>query len=387
MGNERGSHLWPTFGLASPAADFSIPVYRPDLSGNERNYVIDCVETGWISSLGPYVSRFERSIATVAGLKHAVGVCNGTVALHLALHCLGIGPGDEVIVPTFTYIASVNTIAQTGAKPVFADCRAADWLSDPDDVQRRVTSRTRAILPVHLYGAACDMRAIQSIAAANGLRVVEDCAEALGTTIAGRHVGSFGDVGTFSFFGNKTVTTGEGGMVATDNDDLAAVMRVTKGQGQSLTRRYWHERLGFNYRLTNIAAAIGLAQMERLETILALKRKIAACYRQLLADLQVTFQELSPAVSSSEWLVSVLLPIGVDRDRLIGDMAQQGVETRPVFHCAHQMPMYAVGESFPIAEDISARGISLPSFPALTALEIDKVAQAVLRSLTMQGRH
>jgi len=367
------------------AAQELIPVYRPDLSGNERRYVLECVDSSWISSLGVFIPRFEQAIARTTGARHALGVCNGTVALHLALHCLGIGPGDEVIVPAFTYIASVNTIAQTGARPVFAECRSTDWLLDPDDVARRITPRTRAILPVHLYGAACDMPAIRRIADAHGLAIVEDCAEALGTRLAGQHVGTFGDVGTFSFFGNKTVTTGEGGMVITNDDAFAEKLRQAKGQGQSPTRRYWHEVMGFNYRMTNIQAAIGLAQSERIDAILARKRAIADLYRARLARLPVAFQRLANGVESSEWLVSLLLPRGTDRERLMAEMAAQGVETRPVFYCAHQMPMYHSAEHFPVSEDISARGISLPSYPALTDADVTRVADTLGAALRAQG--
>ncbi len=362
-----------------------IPVYRPDLSGNERRYVLSCIDSTWISSLGAFIERFEAAIAEATGAHHAISVCNGTVALHLALHCLDIGPGDEVIVPSFTYIASVNTIAQTGATPVFAESRAGDWLLDPADVERRITPRTRAILPVHLYGAACDMAALGAIAQRHGLRVIEDCAEALGTTIEGRHVGTFGDIGTFSFFGNKTVTTGEGGMVIAADDALAQRLRMTKGQGQSLTRRYWHEMLGFNYRMTNIAAAIGLGQIERLDAVLARKRAIAGEYRRLLSALPVTFQLPDKAVHSSEWLMSVLLPEAADRERLMADMADAGIDTRPVFYCAHMMPMYAKGERFPVAENIAARGISLPSYPQLSADDLARVADSLAAGLRKQG--
>ncbi|MDQ6781234.1 MAG: DegT/DnrJ/EryC1/StrS aminotransferase family protein, partial [Candidatus Eremiobacteraeota bacterium] len=245
-----------------------IPVYQPDLSGNERRYVLECVESSWISSIGEFIGRFEGAVAQLTGARHAIAVCNGTVALHLALHCLDVGPGDEVIVPTFTYISSVNTIAQTGATPVFVDAQETDWNLDSGAIQARITPRTKAIMAVHIYGVPCAMQVIRPLADAHGLRIVEDCAEALGSRIGGRHVGTFGDVGTFSFFGNKTVTTGEGGMLITDDDALAARLRLVKGQGQSLTRRYWHEELGFNYRMTNIAAAIGAAQMERVDDIL-----------------------------------------------------------------------------------------------------------------------
>ena len=363
----------------------NIPVYRPDLSGNERRYVLECLDTTWISSLGGFIERFEGAVRAATGAGHAIGLCNGTVALHLALHCLEVGPGDEVIVPTFTYIASVNTIAQCGATPVFADCREGDWLLDPADAAARITPRTKAILPVHLYGAACDMRALGALAQERGLGVVEDCAEAFGTTLEGQHVGTFGDVGTFSFFGNKTITTGEGGMVISRDGALAERMRIVRGQGQSPTRRYWHEVLGFNYRMTNIVAAIGLAQIERLDAILARKRALAARYEALLRGLPVAFQRPMEGVESSHWLVSVLLPPGADRDAAQKDMAARGVDTRPVFFCAHEMPMYAKGERFPVAEDIAARGLSLPSYPTLSDADMDRVADALGAALRAQG--
>ena len=362
-----------------------IPVYRPDLSGNERSYVLECLDSSWISSLGTFIERFEKAVCAATGVQFATGTCNGTVALHLALHCLGVGPGDEVIVPSFTYIASVNTIAQTGAAPVFADCRASDWLLDPDDVAARITPRTKAILPVHLYGAACDMGRLCRLARQHSLEIVEDCAEAFGTTLDGRHVGLFGNVGTFSFFGNKTVTTGEGGMVLTNDSALAARMRLVRGQGQSLTRRYWHEELGFNYRMTNPVAAIGLAQIERLDAILARKRAISARYRELLSGLPLSFQQPGPGVDKSEWLVSMLLPEGADRERVMEDMLARRVDTRPVFYCAHQMPMYAKNQSLPVSENISARGISLPSYPGLSDHDLGRVADALAAALAAQG--
>lgn len=361
-----------------------IPVYRPDLSGNERAYVLDCVESSWISSIGGYIGRFEAALREITGAPHAIAVCNGTVALHLALHCLDIGAGDEVIVPSFTYIASVNAIAQTGATPIFADSKASDWLLDPEKIEPLITARTRAILPVHLYGAICDMPAILKIARKHGLRVVEDCAESLGARLAGRHTGMFGDVGAFSFFGNKTLTTGEGGAVIAMDEALAERLRIVKGQGQSLTRRYWHEELGFNYRMTNIQAAIGVAQSERLAVILDRKRAIAHAYRRMLAEYPVTFQQPMTGVQSSDWLVSILLPAGLDRDAAMATMAERGVDTRPVFYCAHHMPMYAAHKAAtcaPIAEDISSRGISLPSFPTLTMAEMERVASALGEAL------
>jgi len=365
----------------------TIPVYTPDLSGNEIRYAEDALRSGWISSIGAYVEKFEAAIATETGCPHAIALSNGTVALHLALHCLDIGPGDEVIVPSFTYIASVNTIAQTGAKPVFVESRASDWLMDPTDLERCITPRTKAIMPVHLFGAICDPE-INAIARRHGIYVIEDAAEALGSRINGQHVGADADVTTFSFFGNKTVTTGEGGAVIAHDPALAARMRKVKGQGQSLDRRYWHDELGFNYRMTNICAAIGAAQMERLGEILARKAHIAALYKQLLSDNRFSFQQVGSNIQSSNWLVSLLLPQGADRDAVMQYLVEHGVDSRPVFYCAHHMPMYQTGETFPIAEDIAARGISLPSFPTLSDEQVTKVAttlRAALDSLMVSG--
>jgi perosamine synthetase len=352
-----------------------IPVYQPDLSGNERRYVLDCVDSGWISSIGKYTNQFEEMLCNYTGIGHGAAVSNGTVALHLALHCLDIGPDDEVIVPSFTYIASVNTIAQTGATPIFVDSRSDDWLIDVDDVRRKITPRTKAIMAVHLYGIVCDMPALVALAQERNLRIVEDCAEALGSTLHGIHVGAFGDVGTFSFFGNKTVTTGEGGMVVSQDPELAARMRKVKGQGQSLERRYWHDEIGFNYRMTNVCAAIGVAQMERIEPILARKRQIASLYREELWGSGVEFQRPIEGVVSSDWLVSLLLPPGTDREGAMRRLADQGVDSRPVFYCAHEMPMYRTGGSHPVAERIAERGISLPSFPALTDEQVISVSR------------
>ena len=208
-----------------------LPVYRPDLSGNEKRYVDECLDTTWISSISRFIDRFEGAFREITGAALTPwSVSNGTVALHLAIHCLDIGPGDEVIVPTFTYIASVNTIAQTGAKPIFVECKSNDWLIDVADVEAKITPRTKAIMAVHLYGAVCDMPALSTLAKAHGLFLIEDCAEALGSTYENKHVGLFGDVGTFSFFGNKTVTTGEGGMVVCKDEALAQRMKTVKGQ-------------------------------------------------------------------------------------------------------------------------------------------------------------
>lgn len=367
--------------LPSACPRQTIPVYQPDLTGREREYVLDCMDTGWISSIGKYNDRFEQLLKDYTGSGHASAVSNGTVALHLALHCLDVGPGDEVIVPTFTYIASVNTIAQTGAMPVFVDSRPGDWLIDVDDVRRKIGPKTKAIMAVHLYGSICDMEALVSLAREHDLKLIEDCAEALGSTLHGRHAGTYGDVGTFSFFGNKTVTTGEGGMVVSHVEELAARLRKVKGQGQSLERRYWHDELGFNYRMTNICAAIGVAQMERIDAILARKQEIALLYMAQLQGVPVEFQRPIPGVISSNWLISILLPHACDRDSIMKRLLTQGIDSRPVFYCAHHMPMYQTGDTHPVAEDIAARGISLPSYPGLRDEDVIRVAQSLAEAI------
>jgi perosamine synthetase len=355
-----------------------IPVYRPDLSGNEKKYVNECLDTSWISSRGRFVGEFEERFASRVDIAHAASVCNGTVALHLALLALGIGPGDEVIVPTLTYIASANAVSYTGATPVFVDSDAATWQIDPVDIRRHVTPRTRAIMPVHLYGQACEMDAIMAIAKEFGLFVVEDCAEAFGTLYKGRHVGTFGDISTFSFFGNKTITTGEGGMVVTGDKTLIERARHFKGQGLAAHREYWHDVVGYNYRMTNIAAAIGLAQLERADEFLQAKRRLAERYREALNGLPVKVHAEAPGTQHSYWMVSALVADAADRDLLRRHLADAGIETRPLFHPAHTMPMYARSyRRHPVAEDLSWRGLNLPSWPGLSEEHVDSIAAAV----------
>mgnify|MGYP000636360975 FL=1 len=263
---------------------YKIPVYQPSLTGNEKKYVNDCLDSNWISSKGKYVSLFEKEFANYLHVDYATGVCNGTVALHLALIALGIGTGDEVIVPTLTYIASVNAIAYTGARPVFVDSLPDTWQIDPQEVRRSITPQTKAIMAVHLYGHPCEMSVLKEIADEHRLFLIEDCAEAIGSKYQGRHVGTFGDVATFSFYGNKTITTGEGGMVITNDQTIFERAVHFKGQGLAKYRQYWHDVIGYNYRMTNICAAIGLAQLERIDDILSKKCRIAELYQELLKD-------------------------------------------------------------------------------------------------------
>lgn len=361
-------------------ATIRIPVYQPDLSGNERAYVNECLDSGWISSKGKFVSSFEKAFADYLGVKFALGVCNGTTALHLALLALGIGTGDEVIVPTLTYIAAVNAISYTGALPVFVDSLSADWQMDPADIARKITSRTRAVMVVHLYGHPCNMAEISALAKQHGLFVIEDAAEAFGASFDGRLVGGFGDIATFSFYGNKTITTGEGGMVVTNDPTLFDRAKHLKGQGLAEHRQYWHDVIGYNYRMTNICAAIGLAQLERCGDILQRKRKLADLYTNNLAATPVEIHGESPRARHSYWMVSILVPSLQDRDPLREVLAAEGIETRPVFFPVHTMPMYAGRfQRHPVAEDIGWRGLNLPSWPGLSEEDVEEICAVIAR--------
>lgn len=353
-----------------------IPVYQPSLTGNEKKYVNDCLDTNWISSKGKYVSLFEEAFAKYINVKYATGVCNGTVALHLALVALGIGAGDEVIVPTLTYIASVNTIVYTGAKPVFVDSLPDTWQINPQEVRRSITPNTKAIMAVHLYGHPCEMSLLKEIADEYKLFLIEDCAEAIGSKYQSHHVGTFGDVATFSFYGNKTITTGEGGMLLTNDQTIYERAVHFKGQGLAKYRQYWHDVIGYNYRMTNICAAIGLAQLEKVNNILVKKRQIAELYKQLLKD---TEYEVHPEVGDtfhSYWMVSILVSQTNDRDRIRESLAKAGIETRPVFYPVHTMPMYSQKyQRHKVAEDIGWRGINLPSYSDLQEEQIAYICE------------
>ena len=355
---------------------FTIPVYRPALHGNEKKYVDECLDSTWISSKGKYVQKFEDNFAKYTGVKYAVSVCNGTVALHTALLALDIGPGDEVIVPTLTYIASVNSITYTGATPVFVDSLKDTWQVDPEDVLRKISSRTKAILAVHLYGHPCDLYQLGQIAKKNHLFLIEDCAEAIGSLYKGKHVGNFGNIATFSFFGNKTITTGEGGMVTTNNKILAAKTSHLKGQGLAKNREYWHDIIGYNYRMTNICAAIGLAQLEQINKLIAKKIKIAHWYIQGLRGTPAIVQPETGPVRHSYWMVSILVDKPSQRNLLRQALAKAGIETRPLFYPIHMMPMYRA-KRFPVAEDLNQRGITLPSFPDLTHRDVQKICAVI----------
>jgi perosamine synthetase len=351
--------------------NYKYPVYKPTLNGNEKKYVNECLDTTWISSKGRFVDEFPHKFAEFINIKYATGVCNGTVAIHLALVSLGITHGDEVIVPTYTYIASANPITQTGAIPVFVDSLEDTWQMSPESIEKKITEKTRAIMVVHLYGHPCDMDAIIKIAQIHKLLVIEDCAEAFGSKYNGQYVGTFGDIAAFSFYGNKTITCGEGGMVVTNNNTLHERVVHLKGQGLAKNREYWHDVIGFNYRMTNIQAAIGLAQLERAREFIQTKQDIADWYMNQLKDLPVKFHSPVGNVTHTFWMCSLLTQNEQTRDSLREHLRNHDIETRPTFFPIHTMPIYAEKyESLPVAEDISRRGVNLPSYPALTKKDI-----------------
>jgi perosamine synthetase len=364
-----------------------IPVAAPVLRGREREYVLDCLDSTWISSAGRYVDEFERAFAEFCGVRHAVACCNGTVAVHLALLAAGVGPGDEVIVPTLTYVASANPVLYCGATPVFVDAEPATWNLDPEAVTAAVTPRTKAIVVVHLYGHPADMDPILAVAREHGIAVVEDAAEAHGAEYRGRRVGGLGDVGTFSFYGNKIITTGEGGMVTCDSDETAALVRQLRGQGQDPQRRYWFPIVGFNYRMTNVAAAIGLGQLETIDWHLERRKENAAWYQEELGA--VPGLELSPEAEwarSVFWISCMVLPGGgaAERDRLMERLAERGIETRPFFYPMHTLPPYieaARGGQFPVATVLAERGINLPSGAGLERDDVAYIGQVVREEL------
>ncbi len=355
---------------------YKYPVYQPSLTGNEKKYVNECLDTTWISSKGKFVSEFEKNFSNYIGVKNGTGVCNGTVAIHLALVALGLGSGDEVIVPTFTYIASANPILQVGAKPIFVDSKRDSWQVDPEDIKAKITPKTKALMVVHLYGHPCDMDAIMKIAKEHNLFVIEDCAEAIGSEYKGKKVGSFGDVSCFSFFGNKTITCGEGGMVLTNSDYLYGRLVHFKGQGLAKYREYWHDTMGYNYRMTNIQAAIGLAQFEQIDKFIEKKQKLAQWYKTKLKNLPIKFHDAIGNVKHTYWMCSILVASEEEREALRNYLKEQGIETRPTFYPIHTMPIYAQKyERHEVAEDIALRGINLPSYPALEEKDIDYICE------------
>lgn len=374
-----------------------IPVSEPVLGDRELELVADCIQSGWISSSGRYIGEFETGWADYCGRKHGVAVSNGTVALQLAIAALDLEPGDEVILPTFTIISCAMAVVYAGAKPVFVDADPDTWCMDVGQVADRITSRTKAVMPVHIYGHPVDMAPLLAIAEKHGIAVVEDAAEAHGAeyrmpeTSTWRRCGSFGGLSTFSFYANKLVTTGEGGMVLTDDDGLADRLRSLRNLAFRPDRRFLHNELGFNFRMTNIQAALGVAQLERMTETVSRKRAIADRYtRNLVAATQLRLPVERPWARSVFWMYGVVLADGLDRTAVefADQLREIGVETRPFFLGMHRQPalqkrgLVDEADHFPVSDRLAERGLYLPSGAGLTDEHVDQVSDAVLTCLS-----
>ncbi|MFH1331905.1 MAG: DegT/DnrJ/EryC1/StrS family aminotransferase [archaeon] len=358
-----------------------IPVAEPVFLGNELKYVKDCIESGWVSSIGEYVNRFEEGFSKYIGTSHGVSTSNGTVALHLALSALGLGPGYEVLIPDMTFIATANAVTYTGAKPVLVDIEPDTWNMDPRKLEEKINDKTKAIIPVHIYGHPCDMDPITKVAKKYDLKVVEDAAEAHGAVYKEARVGSLSDISCFSFYGNKVITTGEGGICLTKDSGLAERLRFLKDHGMSKEKRYWHPEIGFNYRMTNIQAAIGLAQLENIDLMILRKRRNASLYNSLLKDVEgIALPPEMPWAKNVYWMYSILVDDNYkySRDEVMDRLKVNGIDSRPFFYPLHQMPPYFSNEKFEVSDRISRQGINLPSSVKLTEGDIKRVASVIL---------
>jgi perosamine synthetase len=365
-----------------------IPVNEPLIGEQESAYVRECLETGWISSAGRFIDRFESEFAAYCGVKHGVAVANGTVALQLAVASLGLEAGDEIIMPTFTIVSCALAAIYNGLTPVLVDSDPETWCMDVSRVAERITPRTRAVMPVHIYGHPVDMDPLREIARQHDLVIVEDAAEAHGATYKGRRCGSLGDVSCFSFYANKIVTTGEGGMVLTDDDAVAETARSKRNLCFQEQHRFYHEDLGFNFRMTNIQAAIGVAQLERIEQTVARRREVARAYSRGLQGLPVQLPVEREWAGSIYWMYGLVLDesAGMDASGLAGLLAEKGVETRPFFLGMHEQPALQRrglfrGERYPVAERLARRGLYLPSGAAITDEQVEQTVAAVAEVL------
>ncbi len=373
--------------MLSWAGFWRLPVMEPSLGGNELKYVSDCITSNWISSQGEYVSRFEQTFCDYHGVDFALSTTSGTTALHLALVALDIGPDDEVIVPDLTFAAPANTVIHCGAKPVLVDVDQTTWTIDPVALEAKISERTRAIIPVHLYGHPCDMEPIVDIARRYKLSVIEDCAEALGAEYKGNRVGGLGDVGCFSFFANKVITTGEGGMVTTNNPDLYKKMMILRDHGMTKEKRYWHLYPGFNYRMTNLQAAVGLAQMERIDDFLTYRQEVVERYNQHLSEIEgIILPPEAEWAKNIYWLYSIVVDeqqAGIERDDLAAKLADYGIETRPFFYPLHEQPPYRSNQpdEYPVTNWLAASGLSLPTANDIRLEDVDRVCEAIERAI------
>lgn len=364
-----------------------IPVNTPLLDGNEKKYLLECIETGWISSEGPFIKRFEEEFAARVGRKHGIAVTNGTAAIDAAVEALGIGPGDEVILPTFTIISCINQIVRCGAVPVLIDSDPVTWNMDVTKIEAKITERTKAIMVVHIYGLPVDMSPILAIAERYNLKVIEDAAEMHGQSYYGKPCGSFGDISTFSFYPNKHLTTGEGGMIVTDDDELAQACRSLRNLCFQLGKRFVHERLGWNLRMTNLQAAVGLAQLERLDEFVTRKRSMGLRYNDLFAGLSGVQLPLvqTEYAKNIYWVYGLVLSesTGLDSEEVMKKLADKGIGTRPFFYPMHQQPVLRrmglfKDEYYPVAERLYRQGFYIPSGMALNDMQIKYCAETVL---------
>lgn len=358
-----------------------IPIYKPFLEGNEKEYLIDCIDSTWISSQGKYIELFESAVKNYVNRKFASSCSNGTTALDLAFRAIELKPGDEVITPSFTYVASTNSVLANGGVPVFVDVEKDSWNIDSELIETKITSKTRAILVSNIYGYLPDFDSLKEICKKHNLYLIEDAAESFGATYKGEYSGAIGDISTFSFFGNKTITTGEGGMVLTDDKKLYDRIQQLKNQGNSTSRRYYHEILGFNYRMTNIQAAIGLAQFEQLEYILQRKKEIFTHYFNEL-DGKVSFQKpLNDQIQPSYWIVTILFKDEAQMLKVKSALEENDIDTRPLFYPVDKLDFYQNADNLPITEEIYTKGICLPSYPGLTDSELKLITDTVKNSL------
>lgn len=353
-----------------------IPVYRPEIGKEEEEEILKVLRSGWISSASPTVREFEKKFSSYIGRKFGVATSNGTTALHLAVTALGIREGDEVIVPDLTFISPVNVVLYNRARPVLVDVEEENWGLDPDKVRRAITDKTKAIIVVHLYGNPAKVSELKEIAEEKGIYVIEDCAEAHGAEYEGKKVGTFGDVSCFSFYANKVITTGEGGMCLTDDEELYEKMLILRDHGMTKEKRYWHEVVGYNYRMTGLQAALGLAQLKKIDEFITRKREIARAYQELLGDL-VTVQRDPPKGKSIFWLFSILTQ---KRDLLKEYLYRNGIETRRFFYPVHVMPLYsgfASSLKYDVSLKLSSLGLNLPSYPSLSIKEIEYISTKI----------
>ena len=361
-----------------------IPVSEPSITQREVDYVLQAVKSGWVSSLGQFIDRFERAFAEYIGVSYAVTTSNGTTALHLALVSLGIGRGDEVIIPDLTFVATANAVAYTGAKPVPVDIDRETWCIDPESIRKALTPKTKAIIPVHVYGHPAEMERIAELAEAAGLYVIEDAAEAHGSEYKGEKVGGLGNCGVFSFYGNKVMTTGEGGMITTNDKQIYERAKYLRDQAMSQEKRYWHTEVGFNYRMTNIQAALGLAQLERIEELIGKKREIYGWYERFLGNMEnIRLNPERSGVRNIFWMVCLVLEkdTGISRNDLMDKLKARGIDTRPFFHPISQMPMYQGGPVNSVASEISEKGLNLPSGVILEKEDIRWITSQIKRIL------